>query len=185
MGTLQSLLFLTITTLSVIYHEVFSPNLDQYFLAVGITAGLVNLLAIFFVRKARVVKNYEPIDFMEVKEDTASLLHLENVDRRNHRECKFPFWLTIDFQLIIWTYAILVAVTHVILVMCSTYVQSLNLETYLTPILFATPFITASLLLAIGFLSDISLTMCPRNEYFSDPKCCPFCSPVVLHIVPK
>ena len=120
----------------------------------GICLGIINGLALFFVNKVDEETSYEEIETKLSKDEQSCI-------EKNHGS-NFPFWLTLDFQLLIWSYALVLSVSHVNLAMFSTYVQSLNFEEYMTPLLSATPFITCALLIIIEFLSDASLHICSR-----------------------
>ena len=160
-GTFQAIFFLSVTASGIIYQQVFSPNLGRYFLAVGITSGTVNLIAIFFLKKISVEISYEPIEFMGVAEETSNVINLKELDDKRGLLTKLLFWFKVDFQLLMWINAIDMSISHVIIVMFSTYTESLDLVSYITPLISATPFIASSLLFLMGYISDLTLSVFP------------------------
>ena len=161
-GTLQAIFFLSVTASGIIYQQVFSPNLGLYFRTVGITSGTVNLLAIFFLKKIPVEISYEPIEFMGVAEETSNIINLKELGDKRGLLTKLLFWFKVNFQLLMWINAIDMSISHIIIVMFSTYAESLDLVSYITPLISATPFIASSLLFFIGYISDLALSVFPR-----------------------
>ena len=142
---------------NVIYTKTLSPHLEGYFTMLCVITGITFTLGILLNIKVETLSSYEPIEFMNVKEDTNGKLELNGVDNSMK-----PSWKSIQpFNLFILS-GISFGVINAQLVWFSSQVESLNFTEYMALILSISPVVSTIGLIIIGFLSDFLLERCPR-----------------------
>ena len=153
--------FLGSVIFNVIYTKYFSPNLSGYFLIICVLTSIAFSLGIIFNVKVESVSIYEPVEFMEVKEDSGGKMELWGVD--NTRK---PCWKSIQpFNLFILS-GISYGVANAQLLWFSSQVDSLGLTEYMALLLSISPLVTAVGLVSIGFLSDYMVNHYPRMTIY-------------------
>ena len=146
---------------NVIYTKFFSPNLSGYFLMICVLTSIAFTLGIVFNVKMESVSIYEPVEFMEVKEDPGGRMEFWGVD--NTRK---PCWKLIQpFNLFILS-GISYGVVNAQLVWFSSQVESLGFTEYMALLLSISPVVTAVGLVSIGFLSDYMVNHYPRMTIY-------------------
>ena len=153
---------------TLLYREVFSPDISGYFLMITLMSGVINFAAIFLVYKTDMTApTYEPIEFMDIQEDSGSIMNsfedtglLNDHRKREQRESK-P-WATYEFHLLFWIFMFLAPVSHALLVTFSTFTDSLGFEDDTTWVISMTPVLGALTLFVGGPISDHCLNSAPR-----------------------
>ena len=153
--------FLGTMIFNVIYTKYFSPNLSRYFLMICVLTSVAFTLGIIFNGKVESVSVYEPIEFMEVKEDSGGKMELWGVE--NTRKPVLKSFQS--FNLFILS-GISYGVANAQLVWFSSQIESLGFTEYMAVLLSISPVVTAVGLVSIGFLSDYMVNHYPRMTIY-------------------
>ena len=153
---------------TLLYRQLFSPDISGYFLMITILRGLVNTAAILLVRKADTrPPNYEPTEFTTLQENPTSVLNgygdsdlLEDQSQKERERTK-P-WLTCKFHLLFWIFIFSASIVHAQIVSLSTFSDSLGFHKETTWIISMVPILAAITTFLGGLISDYYLDKAPR-----------------------
>ena len=146
---------------NVVYTKYLSPNLSGYFTMVCGVTLIAFTLGIIFNVKVESVSIYEPVEFMEVKEDPKGKLELWGVE--NTRK---PFWKSFQPYNLFILSGISYGVANAQLVWFSSQIESLGFTQYMALLLSISPVVTAIGLIIIGYVSDCLVTIYPRMTLY-------------------
>ncbi len=153
---------------TLLYREVFSPDISGYFLMITLMSGAINFAAIFLVYKSDMTApTYEPIEFMDIQEDGGSIVDsfedttlLNSQSKRKQQEIR-P-WTTSEFHLLFWIFMSSAPISHGLIVTFSTFTDSLGFEDDTTWMISMMPVLGAVTLFVGGPISDYCLKSTSR-----------------------
>lgn len=145
---------------SILYTDVISPDISGCFFMIAIVNGVCFGAGVIFNVKVDQVSDYEPVEFMDVKEDRGYGMISPN--EGGSLTPVQPFWKSVDYYIVLVMCGIGNGVTSAVILLFSTYAESVSLKDHMTTLLTMSPLITTVSLLLLGILSDWFLDKLPR-----------------------